>query len=44
MFGVLFGWLVRDEVLGGAEVVGGAFVIAGVFLLVTSNARRVKFS
>ena len=44
MFGVLFGWLIRDEVLGGAEVVGGAFVIIGVFLLVTSKARRVKFS
>ena len=42
MFGVLFGWLIRDEVLGRAEVVGGAFVVAGVFLLVTSNARRVE--
>jgi len=40
VFGVFFGWLIRDEVLGAVEFAGGVLVIAGVFVLVTSNARR----
>jgi drug/metabolite transporter (DMT)-like permease len=40
VFGVFFGWLIRDEVLGTVEVIGGVLVVIGVFLLVTSNARR----
>jgi drug/metabolite transporter (DMT)-like permease len=43
-FGVFFGWLLRDEVLGAAEVAGGALVVAGVYVLVTSNARRAERS
>lgn len=42
VFGVFFGWLIRDEVLGVAEVIGGALVVTGVYVLVTSNARRVE--
>jgi drug/metabolite transporter (DMT)-like permease len=41
-FGVFFGWLIRDEVLGAAEVIGGALVVAGVYVLVASNARRAE--
>ncbi len=40
VFGVFFGWVIRDEVLGTLEFVGGLLVVAGVFLLVTANARR----
>ncbi len=39
VFGVLFGWLIRGEVLGLAEVVGGLLVVIGVYLVVTANAR-----
>ncbi len=39
VFGVFFGWLIRDEVLGAVEVVGGALVVVGVYVLVTANAR-----
>lgn len=39
LFGVFFGWLIRDEVLGLVEATGGALVIAGVYLVVTANAR-----
>ncbi len=39
VFGVFFGWLIRDELLGLTEVIGGALVITGVYLLVTSTAR-----
>ena len=42
VFGVWFGWLVRDEVLGVAELSGGALVVIGVYVLVTSNARRAE--
>lgn len=42
VFGVFFGWLIRDELLGAAEISGGALVVAGVYVLVTSNARRVE--
>jgi len=40
VFGVFFGWLIRNEVLGAAELAGGTLVVIGVFILVTSNARR----
>lgn len=36
VFGVLFGWLIRNEVLGAAELIGGALVITGVFVVVNS--------
>lgn len=39
VFGVFFGWLIRDETLGLAELIGGALVVTGVYLLVNSTAR-----
>ena len=42
VFGVFFGWLIRDERLGLAELVGGLLVVAGVYLLVTATARQPK--
>ncbi len=42
LFGVFFGWLFRDEVLGGVEALGGLLVIVGVYLLVTANAREAS--
>lgn len=39
VFGVTFGWLIRDERLGLAEALGGMLVVAGVYLVVTSAAR-----
>ena len=43
LFGVFFGWLIRDELLGFAELTGGALIVAGVSIVVTSGApdRRV---
>jgi drug/metabolite transporter (DMT)-like permease len=40
VFGVFFGWLIRDERLGLVEAAGGALVVAGVYLLVTGAARQ----
>ena len=40
LFGVFFGWLIRDERLGSAELIGGVLIIVGVYLLVTANARQ----
>ncbi len=40
VFGVVFAWLIRDEVLGLTEFIGGLLVIAGVYVVVTANARR----
>lgn len=40
VFGVVFAWLIRDEVLGLTEFVGGLLVVAGVYVVVTANARR----
>lgn len=40
VFGVLFGWLFRDEVLGRIEIAGGALVVAGVVIVVTAANRR----
>ena len=39
LFGVFFGWLTRDEVLGRDEAVGGLLVVAGVYLLATASVR-----
>lgn len=39
VFGVFFGWLIRDETLGAIELLGGALVIGGVYLLVNSTTR-----
>lgn len=40
LFGVFFGWLIRDERLGLVEVLGGGLIVAGVYVLVTANARQ----
>ena len=42
MFGVFFGWLIRDEVLGFVEVIGAVLVIIGVYVVVTATARSVN--
>lgn len=39
VFGVFFGWLLRDERLGPVELIGGALVIAGVTIVVTAATR-----
>lgn len=40
VFGVTFGWLIRDERLGLVEGLGGLLVVAGVYLVVTSAAKQ----
>jgi drug/metabolite transporter (DMT)-like permease len=42
VFGVFFGWLLRDEVMGAVEMLGGVLVAAGVFVVVTAAARRAE--
>lgn len=42
LFGVFFGWLIRDEVLGLVEAVGGLLVVAGVYVVVSANARAAR--
>lgn len=42
LFGVFFGWLLRDERLGLVEAVGALLVIVGVYLLVTATARTAQ--
>jgi len=42
LFGVFFGWLIRDEVLGAVEAIGGALVVLGVYIVVTGNARAAE--
>ena len=37
LFGVFFGWLIRDEVLGRVELFGGLLVVAGVGVVVTAG-------
>jgi len=37
LFGVFFGWLIRDEVLGGVELIGGALIVVGVSIVVTAG-------
>ena len=39
LFGVFFGWLIRDERLGWAELLGGLLVVAGVTVVVTASNR-----
>jgi drug/metabolite transporter (DMT)-like permease len=39
LFGVFFGWLIRDEVLGAVEAIGGLLVVAGVYIVVSANNR-----
>ncbi len=41
-FGVVVGWLIRDEGLGLVEALGGVLVIVGVYVLVTANARDAE--
>lgn len=36
LFGVFFGWLIRDELLGRVELLGGALIIVGVTFVVTA--------
>ena len=40
LFGVFFGWLIRDERLGIVELMGGVLIIMGVYVLVTANTRQ----
>lgn len=37
LFGVFFGWLIRDEHLGVTELAGGLLVVAGVTIVVTAG-------
>ncbi len=39
LFGVFFGWLIRDERLGLTELLGGALVVVGVTIVVNAAAR-----
>jgi len=36
LFGVFFGWLIRDELLGRVELLGGALIVVGVTIVVTT--------
>lgn len=36
LFGVFFGWLIRDELLGRVELLGGALIVVGVTIVVTA--------
>lgn len=40
LFGVFFGWLIRDERLGTTEALGGVLVVIGVTIVVTAGAAR----
>lgn len=44
VFGVFFGWLLRDERLGLVEWAGGALVVVGVYAVVTAAARQAEYS
>lgn len=37
LFGVFFGWLIRDEVLGRVELIGGTLIVVGVSIVVTAS-------
>ncbi|MEO1064633.1 MAG: EamA family transporter [Actinomycetota bacterium] len=39
LFGVLFGYLIRDESLGAVELLGGALVVLGVLVVVRATTR-----
>jgi drug/metabolite transporter (DMT)-like permease len=36
LFGVFFGWLIRDELLGRIELLGGLLIVLGVTIVVTA--------
>lgn len=40
VFGVFFGWLIRDERLGVVELIGGTLVVVGVTIVVTAAGSR----
>ncbi len=42
LFGVFFGWAIRDEVLGFVELLGGLLVVAGVCVVVTAGQRPAR--
>ena len=44
LFGVFFGWLIRDERLGTVELLGGVLVVIGVSIVVTAAAPRGRTS
>jgi len=31
--GLLFGWLILDQLLGGIQIIGGLIVVSGIVLL-----------
>ncbi|NNE10741.1 MAG: EamA family transporter, partial [Ilumatobacter sp.] len=42
LFGVFFGWVIRDERLGAVELAGGVLVVVGVTVVVTATAPRAR--
>jgi len=44
LFGVFFGWLIRDERLGWIELLGGLLIVVGVYVLVTANTRQAALA
>jgi drug/metabolite transporter (DMT)-like permease len=44
LFGVFFGWLIRDERLGTVELIGGVLVVIGVSIVVTAAAPKGRVS
>lgn len=42
LFGVFFGWLIRDERLGLVEALGGLLIVVGVYIVVSSSTRRSR--
>jgi drug/metabolite transporter (DMT)-like permease len=44
LFGVFFGWLIRDERLGSTELIGGLLVVIGVCVVVTAGGRRTAIA
>ncbi len=44
VFGVLFGFLLRGELLGWTQLVGGALVVVGVYVLVSTAARSAGYN
>jgi drug/metabolite transporter (DMT)-like permease len=39
VFGVVFAWLIRDEVLRLSALIGGVLVLIGVSIVVTASAK-----
>lgn len=42
LFGVFFGWLIRDELLGRVELLGGLLVVVGVCIVVTAGSAKAR--